>query len=75
MGRLDAIDPDLMPLSLRIYESVPFARSGCSNSDGVCDFGALQEALGRHGGSGEMAYIAFDLLHLDGRDFPPLAVS
>jgi len=36
--------------------------------EGVSDFGALQEALGRHGGSREMAYIIFDILHLDGRD-------
>jgi ATP-dependent DNA ligase len=34
----------------------------------VSDFGALQQALGCHGGSRELAYIAFDLLHLDGRD-------
>lgn len=36
--------------------------------EGVSDFGALQEALGRHGGSREMAFIIFDILHLDGRD-------
>ena len=36
--------------------------------DGVSDFSALQEALGRHGGSREMAFIVFDILHLDGRD-------
>jgi bifunctional non-homologous end joining protein LigD len=41
-------------------------------AEGISDFGALQEALGRHGGSREMAYIAFDLLHLDGRDLRPL---
>jgi bifunctional non-homologous end joining protein LigD len=40
--------------------------------EGISDFGALQEALGRHGGSREMAYIAFDLLHLNGRDLRPL---
>ena len=34
-------------------------------------FGALQEALGRHGGSTEMVYVAFDILHLDGRDCAP----
>jgi bifunctional non-homologous end joining protein LigD len=39
---------------------------------GISDFGALQEALGRHGGSREMANIAFDILHLDGRDLRPL---
>src|SRR5262245_627692 len=27
--------------------------------DGILDFGALQEALGRHGGSREMAFILF----------------
>jgi hypothetical protein len=37
-------------------------------TDGISDFGALQEALGRHGGSREMAYIVFDILHLDGQD-------
>src|SRR5215469_8002918 len=41
-------------------------------ADGVSDFGTLQEALGRHGGSREMAFIAFDLLYLDGRDLRPL---
>jgi bifunctional non-homologous end joining protein LigD len=41
-------------------------------AEGVSDFGALQEALGRDGGSREMAYIAFDLLHLNGRDLRPL---
>ncbi len=41
-------------------------------ADGISDFGALQEALGRHGGSAELVYIAFDLLHLDGRDLRPL---
>jgi|SRR5215472_11675045 len=39
---------------------------------GISDFGALQEALGRHGGSREMTYIVFDILHLDGRDLRPL---
>jgi len=28
-------------------------------AEGVSDFAALQEALGRHGGSREMAYIAY----------------
>ena len=34
----------------------------------------MQEALGRHGGSAELVYVAFDLLHLDGQDlrFRPL---
>jgi bifunctional non-homologous end joining protein LigD len=41
-------------------------------SEGISDFGALQEALGRHGGSREMAYVLFDILHLDGRDLRPL---
>jgi bifunctional non-homologous end joining protein LigD len=41
-------------------------------SDGISDFGALQEALGRHGGSRELAFVVFDLLHLDGRDLQPL---
>ena len=41
-------------------------------AEGVSDFGALQEALGRHGGSREMAFIAFGLLFLDGRDLRPL---
>jgi bifunctional non-homologous end joining protein LigD len=41
-------------------------------SEGISDFGALQEALGRHGGSRELAFIAFDILHLDGRDLRPL---
>jgi bifunctional non-homologous end joining protein LigD len=41
-------------------------------AEGVSDFGALQEALGRHGGSREMAFIAFDIPHLDGRDLRPL---
>jgi bifunctional non-homologous end joining protein LigD len=41
-------------------------------AEGVSDFGALQEALGCHGGSREMAFIAFDLLYLDGRDMRPL---
>jgi ATP-dependent DNA ligase len=36
--------------------------------EGISDFGALQEALGGHGGSADLTYIAFDLLHLDGRD-------
>jgi bifunctional non-homologous end joining protein LigD len=40
--------------------------------EGVSDFGALQEALGRHGGSREMAFVIFDILHLDGRDLRPL---
>jgi hypothetical protein len=30
-------------------------------AEGIPDFGALKEALGRHGGSREMAFIAFDL--------------
>jgi bifunctional non-homologous end joining protein LigD len=37
-------------------------------AEGVSDFGALQETLGRRGGSRELVFIAFDLLHLDGRD-------
>jgi len=37
-------------------------------AEGVSDFGALQETLGRRGRSHELAFIAFDLLHLDGRD-------
>ena len=37
-------------------------------AEGVSDFGALQETLGRRGRSRELAFIAFDLLHLDGRD-------
>jgi bifunctional non-homologous end joining protein LigD len=37
-------------------------------AEGVSDFCALQEALGRQGGSREMAFIAFGLLFLDGRD-------
>jgi bifunctional non-homologous end joining protein LigD len=41
-------------------------------AEGISDFGALQEALGRHGGSREMVFIAFDLLYLDGRDLRPL---
>ena len=41
-------------------------------ADGISDFGALQEALGRHGGSREMAFIVFDILHLDGQDLRPL---
>jgi bifunctional non-homologous end joining protein LigD len=41
-------------------------------AEGISDFGALQEALGRHGGSAELVYVAFDLLHLDGRDLRPL---
>jgi ATP-dependent DNA ligase len=40
--------------------------------EGISDFGALQEVLGRHGGSRELAFIVFDLLHLDGRDLRPL---
>jgi bifunctional non-homologous end joining protein LigD len=39
---------------------------------GISDFGALQQALGRHGGSREMAFVVFDILHLDGRDLRPL---
>jgi bifunctional non-homologous end joining protein LigD len=35
---------------------------------GISDFGALQETLGRRGRSRELAFIAFDLLHLGGRD-------
>ena len=42
------------------------------STQGISDFGALQEALGRHGGSREMAYVLFDILHLDGRDLRPL---
>jgi bifunctional non-homologous end joining protein LigD len=38
----------------------------------VSDFGALQGALGRHGGSVELANVAFDLLHLDGLDLTGL---
>jgi len=30
-------------------------------AEGISDFGALQEALGRHDGSREMAFIVFDL--------------
>jgi bifunctional non-homologous end joining protein LigD len=41
-------------------------------ADGISNFGALQEALGRRGGSREMAFIVFDILHLDGRDLRPL---
>jgi bifunctional non-homologous end joining protein LigD len=41
-------------------------------AEGISDFGALQEALGRHGGSREMAFVVFDILHLDGRDLRPL---
>ena len=41
-------------------------------AEGISDFGALQEALGRHGGSKELAFIVFDILHLDGRDLRPL---
>jgi bifunctional non-homologous end joining protein LigD len=40
--------------------------------EGISDFGALQEALGRHGGSRQLAFIVFDILHLDGRDLRPL---
>jgi bifunctional non-homologous end joining protein LigD len=36
--------------------------------DGVSNFGALQKALGRHGGFRELAFVVFDILHLDGRD-------
>ena len=39
-------------------------------NEAISDFGALQEALGRHGGSAELVYVAFDILHLDGRDLP-----
>jgi len=42
------------------------------NPDGISDFGALQGALGRHGGSSELAYVLFDILHLDGHDLRPL---
>jgi hypothetical protein len=31
-------------------------------TEGISDFGSLQEALGRHGGSHEMAYVLFDNL-------------
>jgi bifunctional non-homologous end joining protein LigD len=41
-------------------------------AEGVSDFGALQEALGKHGGSRGMACIVFDILHLDGRDLRSL---
>ena len=41
-------------------------------AEGISDFGALQEALGRHGGSAELVYVAFDILHLDGRDLRAL---
>jgi bifunctional non-homologous end joining protein LigD len=41
-------------------------------ADAASDFGALQEALGRHGGCTELVYAAFGLLHLDGRDLRPL---
>jgi bifunctional non-homologous end joining protein LigD len=41
-------------------------------AEGVSDFGVLQEALGRHGGSREISFIAFDLLYLDGRELRPL---
>ena len=41
-------------------------------AEGVSDLGALQEALGRHGSSREMAFIVFDILHLDGRDLRSL---
>jgi len=40
--------------------------------EGISDFGALQEALSRHGGSREMAFVVFDILYLDGRDLGPL---
>jgi bifunctional non-homologous end joining protein LigD len=43
--------------------------------EGISDFGALQEALGRHDGSRELAYIAFDIIHLDGRDLRPLPLQ
>jgi bifunctional non-homologous end joining protein LigD len=32
-------------------------------AEGISDFGALQEALGHHGGSREMAFIVFDMVH------------
>jgi bifunctional non-homologous end joining protein LigD len=38
------------------------------NPQGVSDFGALQEALSTRGGSANLVYYAFDLLHLDGYD-------
>jgi bifunctional non-homologous end joining protein LigD len=41
-------------------------------AEGVSDFEALQGALGRHGGSREMAFVVFDILHLDSRDLRPL---
>jgi bifunctional non-homologous end joining protein LigD len=41
-------------------------------SEGISDFAALQEALGRHGGSKELAYILFDILHLNGENLRPL---
>jgi bifunctional non-homologous end joining protein LigD len=41
-------------------------------NEAISDFGALQEALGRHGGSAELVYVAFDILHLDGRDLRAL---
>jgi bifunctional non-homologous end joining protein LigD len=41
-------------------------------ADGISDFGALQEALGCQGGSREMAFVVFDILHLEGRDLRPL---
>jgi len=40
-------------------------------AEGVSDFGALQEALGGHGGSREMSFIAFDLV--PGRPRPAAA--
>ena len=43
-------------------------------ADGISDFGALQEALGRRGGSREMTFIVFDILHLDGQDLRPLSL-
>jgi bifunctional non-homologous end joining protein LigD len=42
------------------------------NGEGVSDFGALQEALGKSGGSRELSYILFDILHLNGRDLRAL---
>src|SRR5215469_3837703 len=50
----------------------PTSTERSPSSEGISDFGALQEALGRHGGSREIAFIVFDILHLDGRDLRPL---
>jgi bifunctional non-homologous end joining protein LigD len=41
---------------------------------GISDFGALQEALSRHGGSAELVYVAFDIL-TSGRPQPPAAAA